>query len=89
VNDYDGVMLYWSAPRTRMNGIVVGMDDIQGYEIRYKKDTDEDYTSILILDAYTDQLPIDGIDDASEYKFEVAAIDKFGIYSRFVTASHI
>jgi len=85
----DSVMLYWSAPTKRVNGSAVGMDDIQGYEIRYKKQAENDYTTILVLDAYTDQLPIDNIDVASEYQFEVAAIDKYGIYSTYVTASHI
>lgn len=85
----EGVMLYWSAPTQRVNGTAVGMDDIQGYEIRYKKQSEGEYTTILVLDAYTDQLPIDDIDTASEYQFEVAAIDKYGIYSTYVTASHI
>lgn len=79
--------LYWSAPIERVSGASMTINDIGGYEIRYKKASDDTYTNIVISDAGTDQYSINDLNDADDYTFEVAVFDTDGIYSDFVVAS--
>lgn len=79
--------LYWSAPIERVSGASMTINDIGGYEIRYKKGSDDTYTNIVIADAGTDQYSINSLNNADDYTFEVAVFDTDGIYSDFVVAS--
>lgn len=82
------VTLYWSAPVERVNGDAMTFNDIGGYEIRYKKSSDDSYTNIVISDASVEQYLIEDLHNADDYVFEVAVFDNDGIYSDFVTASN-
>lgn len=80
------VTLYWSAPVERVNGDAMTINDIGGYEIRYKKASDSSYTNVVINDSAVDQHSIDDLENADDYTFEVAVFDTDGIYSDFVVA---
>jgi hypothetical protein len=79
------VMLYWSAPMERANGAPLSLDEIGGYEIRYREINDSAFENIIISDAAIEQYFIDDL-PAGEYEFQVATFDSNGIYSDFVTA---
>ncbi|WP_196161677.1 fibronectin type III domain-containing protein [Reinekea sp. G2M2-21] len=81
------VTLYWSMPQERVNGESMTSNDIGGYEIRYKTDTDDTYQTVQLNNPALDQYIIDGLTDATLYQFEVAAYDADGIYSDFVVAA--
>jgi hypothetical protein len=80
------VTLYWSAPLERVNGELMTSTEIGGYEIRYKRDTDDSYSNVVISDAAVEQYSIDELEDVDSYSFEVAVFDTDGIYSDFVVA---
>jgi hypothetical protein len=80
------VSLYWSAPMQRLNGEDITTDDLGGYEIRYRKESESSYTRIVIDNPAVDQYHIDDI-DSDDYRFEVAAFDQAGLYSDFVVAA--
>ncbi len=73
--------LTWTHPNQRENGQYLELDEIGGYEIRYRKSTDSRYTYILInsnkVTEYTHA-------DANDTEFEIAVFDTNGVYSRFV-----
>lgn len=79
------VSLYWSAPSHRINGDDIAIDDLGGYEVRYRKIDEQAYTRVVIEDPLIEQYHIDELAE-SDYIFEVAAFDKDGLYSDFVTA---
>ena len=80
------VTLYWSAPVERVNGEAMNIADIGGYEVRYKADSDENYTNVVVNGASEDQYTIENLTNADQYTFEVAVFDNDGIYSDFVVA---
>ncbi|MBU2863946.1 hypothetical protein QWZ13_04545 [Reinekea marina] len=79
------VTLYWSAPVERVNGQSMDMLEVGGYEIRYKLESDETYTNVVI-DGLEDQYTFLDLENAEDYQFEVAVFDTDGIYSDFVVA---
>ncbi len=83
---YTDVIVYWSTPTQRVNGDVISEDDIAGYEIRYKATDEEEYRYTIINDANKDQSVLTGIVAGKAYTFEVAAIDTYGIYSKYALA---
>ena len=79
------VYLLWNAPGLRENGDYLDITDVGGYELRYRRITEPDYTYITINDAWTTRYyfrPPSGV-----YEFQVAAFDKNGLYSQFVNIS--
>lgn len=76
------VGMSWTAPSGRLDGTVLDISEIGGYEIRYKLTTDADFTYISINDAYTTQYNFPWLE--GNYVFQVAAFDKSGVYSNFV-----
>lgn len=76
------VALYWAAPTRRLNGEHLDITEIGGYEVRYKRNTDANFQSIKITDAFTDTYYFDYLD--GDYEFEIAAYDVDGLYSNFV-----
>ena len=80
------VTIYWSAPIERVNGDLMAMNEVGGYEIRYKLASDDSYTNVVIEDGSVDQYTFLDIADAENYAFEVAVYDADGIYSDFVIA---
>lgn len=76
------VAITWSAPDRRENGDPIYIDELGGYEIRYKKAGDSKYTYISINDPWTQSYKFDWLE--GDYIFQIAAFDKEGIYSPFV-----
>lgn len=79
------VYLLWNAPNRRENGDYLDITDIGGYELRYRRMTESNFTYVTINDAWSTRyyfrLP------AGAYEFQVAVFDKNGIYSQFVNLS--
>lgn len=73
--------LTWSHPNQRENGQFLELNEIGGYEIRYRKITDTRYTYIVLnsnrITEYT-------LANANDTEFEIAVFDSNGVYSRFV-----
>lgn len=79
------VQIYWTAPNKRENGVHLDITELGGYELRYKRTSDERYKSINIDDSYTDSYYFDNLE--GEYEFQIAAYDVNGVYSPFVQVS--
>jgi hypothetical protein len=77
-----GATIQWSHPTARENGTYLTIDEIGGYEIRYKALRDTLYTHVSIpgngVTKYQFPLSIIGL------QFEIAVYDKQGLYSEFV-----
>jgi hypothetical protein len=76
------VAITWTAPDKRENGDPIYIEELGGYEIRYKKVGDSKYTYISINDPWTQNYKFDWLE--GDYTFQIAAFDKEGIYSPFV-----
>ena len=72
----------WTAPDARLDGTVLDISEVGGYEIRYKKVSDANFTYVSINDAYTNQYNFSWLE--GNYVFQIAAFDKNGVYSNFV-----
>ena len=72
----------WTAPDARLDGTVLDISEVGGYEIRYKKVSDASFTYVSINDAYTNQYNFSWLE--GNYVFQIAAFDKNGVYSNFV-----
>ena len=70
------------APDKRENGAQLYIDELGGYEIRYKKTADTKYTYVSINDPWTQSYKFDWLE--GDYIFQIAAFDKNGVYSPFV-----
>src|SRR5690606_21347961 len=62
-----GVTLEWSIPDARENGEYLELDQIGGYELRYKKATDTEYTTIVIEDGSVDSYTLNKLN--GDYEF--------------------
>ena len=82
------VQIYWNPPNERENGDPLDITEIGGYELRYKRKSDVEYTRITINDGYADAYYFDYLQ--GEYEFQIAAFDTSGLYSTFapIKASH-
>jgi len=80
------VSLSWTAPTLRQNGTPLDITEIAGYEIRYKLATDANFTYISINDAWTNSYTFAWLEGL--YIFQLAAFDKDGLYSDFVTVAN-
>ena len=79
------VTIYWSAPVERVNGEAMPLDEIGGYEIRYRLTADTLYSNVIIEGYSIEQWMLE-IEHPELYTFEVAVYDTDGIYSDFVEA---
>jgi len=75
------VQIYWTAPTHREDGSILDITEIGGYEVRYKRKTDNLYESVIISDGYIDAYYFDSLQ--GDYEFQIAAFDVQGIYSIF------
>lgn len=79
------VTISWNHPSQRENGVFLELDEIGGYQIRYRKPTDTSYTYVTVngntTTAYT------SVEQAQELEFEIAVFDTNGLYSQFVKVS--
>ena len=76
------VVVTWMAPDKRENGAALYVEELGGYEIRYKKVSDARYTYMTINDPWTQSYKFDWLE--GDYIFQIAAFDQNGIYSPFV-----
>ena len=74
----------WDHPKQRENGQFLELEEIGGYEIRYRKPTDVQYSYITVDNNETNEYTID---DANGLEFEIAVFDINGVYSQFVKVS--
>lgn len=75
--------LMWSNPTSRENGEYLELDEIGGYEIRYKKVTDSVYTTVVINNNDTNSYSMS--QPSGSYEYEIATFDTTGLYSNFVS----
>jgi hypothetical protein len=81
------VTISWDHPSQRENGAFLQLEEIGGYEIRYRNPTDKNYTHITLTGnsateyTFPDTLPVQGVE------FEIAVFDTAGLYSQFVKVS--
>lgn len=80
------VMLYWETPQERSNGDPLPLDELGGYEIRYRQSADNRFTVLLVRDNSADQYLLKNIKNPDSAIIEVAAFDHEGIYSNWVRA---
>jgi hypothetical protein len=76
------VAITWTAPDKRENGAQIYIEELGGYEIRYKKIGEPQYIYLSITDPWTQIYRFDWLE--GEYIFQIAAFDKNGVYSPFV-----
>lgn len=79
------VSVEWITPSQRENGDYLELDEIGGYELRYRPINSSVYIREIITDKYatsyeTTNASTDGL-------FQIAAFDTNGLYSRFITLS--
>ncbi len=76
------VHLRWNVPTAREDMSSLGTEEIGGYEIRYRKSGDTNYTYISIDNPNTIYYDIPWLE--GNYVFQIAAFDKNGLYSKFM-----
>lgn len=76
------VLLIWSVPSARENGEELMVEEIGGYELRYKADNEADFTSVIIEGGHVNSYYFNHLE--GNLKFEIAAYDTNGLYSRFI-----
>lgn len=81
------VVLYWTVPTRRESGEALDVNDISGYQVRYKLRNKRDFTYINIPSGFTDTYYFDYL--KGDYEFQIAAVDVDGLYSRFVTINPV
>ena len=77
-----GVTLDWYIPNERENGDYLELDEIGGYEIKYKKTGDSKFTVVQINDGSVDRYNLGNL--SGSYEFYIATFDADGIFSEFV-----
>ncbi len=77
------VSLHWSSPTERENGEYLELNDIGGYEIRFKRPTDASYTRVVINDNRINSYTPASTD--ASFQYEIATFDTTGLYSNFVS----
>ncbi len=75
-------LLIWSLPSARENGERLLAEEIGGYELRYKTESDTDFTSVIIEGGHVNSYYFNHLE--GEVIFEIAAYDTDGRYSLFV-----
>lgn len=76
----------WEPPKERENGQMLRIEEVGGYELRYRKVGDTHFTAKVIEGSYKDQGALQ-LPSAGTYQFEIAAYDTNGLYSEFVPIS--
>lgn len=76
------VEIHWVTPNQRVNGDYMDIGEIGGYELRYKREIDSYFTSIIISDKGAATYYLNGL--RGEYEFKIAVFDVDGLYSEFV-----
>jgi hypothetical protein len=74
------VTLLWLTPIQRVNGAALSLSELSGFELRYKRQTDTEFTYVS-LSKLTLLYVIPNL--LGDYQFEIAAIDTNNLYSEF------
>lgn len=82
-----GATLKWLIPTERENGKFIAPMEIAGYEIRYKRKNDAEFTSIFIKNGSAESYSIPNLQ--GDYEFTIAAYDVNDFYSEFVPITPI
>jgi hypothetical protein len=80
--------LSWYRPDHRENGEYLEIDELGGYELRYREGSEGSYSSVIIEDPWQDEFHLSSIVDVStayRYEYQIAAFDSSGLYSQFVS----
>lgn len=72
--------LIWLTPIQRENGASLSVGELNGFELRYKRQTDTDYTYVELS---KQTLLYIILNLSGDYQFEIAAIDTNNLYSGF------
>lgn len=72
----------WITPSSRENGDYLELDEIGGYEIRYKPKNSSFYVQEIITDRYATHYERNDI--TVDTAFQIAVFDTNGLYSRFI-----
>lgn len=78
----NGVKLTWQHPQQRQNGRYLELNEIQGYELRYRPDSLSTYTVISIPGNTTTSYASPSL--SPNWDFEIAVYDNRGLYSEFI-----
>ncbi|MFC3115581.1 hypothetical protein [Cellvibrio fontiphilus] len=76
------VLLSWAVPSARENGDYLGVEEVGGYEIRYREKGAENFSSVRITGGYVNNHYFSHLQGNLE--FEIAAYDTNGLFSRFI-----
>lgn len=77
------VNVTWSIPNKREDGRFLELEEIDGYELRHKPRGSTVFISRLINDATIHSFVIEGASHGDT--FEIAAYDRNGLYSKFIS----
>lgn len=72
----------WERPDSRENGNNLALYEIGGFEVRYKKTTEDTFYTVIIDDPEQLSLVVSGL-ESGEYQFMVAVYDTDGLTSDF------
>lgn len=78
----EGSLLTWSHPTRRENGEYLELDDIGGYELRYRQNSLDSFKSIPVTGSRTTSYELKGL--PSNYDYQIAVYDTHGLYSNYV-----
>ena len=81
------VEIHWVIPNQRVNGDHMDISEIGGYELRYKQEDDEFFTSIVIKDKNVATYYLNDL--RGDYEFRIAVFDVAGLYSEFVSVERM
>jgi hypothetical protein len=77
-----GARVEWITPSSRENGAYLELDEIGGYEIRYRPVNSSFYLQEIITDRYATYY--ERTDITADAVFHIAVFDTNGLYSRFI-----
>ncbi|MAN51413.1 MAG: hypothetical protein CMG77_05830 [Marinimicrobium sp.] len=81
------VRLEWDRPEFRENGEYLEVDDIGGYELRYRRLGEEDFQTVVVESGWEEDYEFSDLEGS--YQFSIAAFDNNGLYSEFVNLSPV
>lgn len=76
------ILLEWEVPTRRENGDHLGLNEVAGYEIRYKKKGHKEPKVIIVENYFATFYPFERLNGL--YQFSIAVFDTNGLYSKFV-----
>lgn len=78
-----GTDLSWSHPTERENGEYLELNDIGGYELRYRQNSLDTFKYIIVDGSHTTTYSLGSL--ASDNDYQIAVYDTNGLYSNFIS----